>query len=196
MEIVNEGKKVERKIKTISWTIEDAEKGGYDHFMIKEIHEIPRVIEDTMFEYLSEDFEIDPGFSADVSKIIFVACGTSYHAGLVGKYLIEKLSRIPVRVEYASEFIYNPPPMQRSLVVAITQSGETADTLEAMRIAKKLGLRLLAIVNVLGSTATRIADYVVHEGWPRNKRCRDKIVHSAADSFVLDRPENLKVAEK
>lgn len=178
MEIMNNGERVERKFELIPWTIEDAEKGGYEHFMIKEIHEIPRVIEDTLFEYLSEDVQLDVSFSAGISEIVFVACGTSYHAGLVGRYLIEKLAGIPVRVEHASEFIYHHPPMHRSLVIAITQSGETADTLEALRIAKMLGARTLAIVNVLGSTATRISDYVFYT------RAGPEISVAATKSFI------------
>ncbi len=177
-EIWKGNERVERKIETIPWSIEDAEKGGYDHFMLKEIHETPRVIEDTLFEYISEGVDIDVSFSAGISEIIFIACGTSYHASLVGKYLIEKLTGIPARVEFASEFIYNQPPMSRSLVISITQSGETADTLEAMRIAKKHGARVLAIVNVLGSTATRIADHVLYT------RAGPEISVAATKSFI------------
>ncbi len=177
-EIINGGTKVDRKIEVIPWSIEDAEKGGYDHFMLKEIHEIPRVIEDTLFEYLSEDIEIDVSFAAGISEIVFIACGTSYHASLIGKYLIEKLTAIPVRVEFASEFIYHQPPMHRTLAIAITQSGETADTLEAMRIAKKHGAKTLAIVNVLGSTATRIADHVLYT------RAGPEISVAATKSFI------------
>ena len=177
-EIFSDGRKVNRKVETIPWSIEDAEKGGYEHFMLKEIHEIPRVIEDTLFEYLSDDIEIDISFAAGVSEVTFIACGTSYHASLIGKHLIEKLAGIPVRVEFASEFIYHQPPMHRTLAIAITQSGETADTLEAMRIAKKLGARTLAIVNVLGSTATRIADHVLYT------RAGPEISVAATKSFI------------
>ena len=177
-EIFSNGRKVDRKVETIPWSIEDAEKGGYEHFMLKEIHEIPRVIEDTLFEYFSEDIEIDVSLAAGISEVVFIACGTSYHASLIGKYLIEKLTGIPVRVEFASEFIYHQPPLHRALAIAITQSGETADTLEAMRIAKKLGARLLAIVNVLGSTATRIADYVLYT------RAGPEISVAATKSFI------------
>ncbi len=177
-EIFSDGRKVNRKVETIPWSIEDAEKGGYEHFMLKEIHEIPRVIEDTLFEYLSDDIEIDISFAAGVSEVTFIACGTSYHASLIGKHLIEKLAGIPVRVEFASEFIYHHSPMHRTLAIAITQSGETADTLEAMRIAKKLGARTLAIVNVLGSTATRIADHVLYT------RAGPEISVAATKSFI------------
>ncbi|MBE8540549.1 glutamine--fructose-6-phosphate transaminase (isomerizing) [Geoglobus acetivorans] len=177
-EVWNNGTRVERRIEMIPWSIEDAERGGYEHFMLKEIHEIPKVIEDTLFEYLSEDIEMDASFSAGISEIVFIACGTSYHASLVGKYLIEKLTGIPVRVEFASEFIYHQPPMHRALTIAITQSGETADTLEAMRIAKKLGAKTLAIVNVLGSTATRVADHVLYT------RAGPEISVAATKSFI------------
>ncbi len=160
--IWNNGKEVERRVETVPWSIEDAEKGGYEHFMLKEIHENPRVVEETLLEYLEDDIKIDSRIFAGISDILFVACGTSFHACLVGKYLIEGLTGIPVRVEYASEFNYSNPPLSRTLVVGITQSGETADTLEAMRKAKKLGMRVLAITNVLGSTATRVADHVIY----------------------------------
>ena len=161
-EIFNNGAKVERRVEVVPWSIEDAEKGGYEHFMLKEIHENPRVVEETLLEYLEDDIKIDSRIFAGISDILFVACGTSFHACLVGKYLIEGLTGIPVRVEYASEFNYSNPPLSRTLVVGITQSGETADTLEAMRKAKKLGMRVLAITNVLGSTATRVADHVIY----------------------------------
>ncbi len=160
--IYSNGRAVERKVEIVPWSIEDAEKGGYEHFMLKEIHENPKVVEDTLIEYLGEEIEIDSRIFAGISDMLFTACGTSYHAGLVGKHIIEKMAGIPVRVEYASEFNYHPPPLSRTLVVGITQSGETADTLEAMRRAKKLGMRVLAITNVLGSSATRVADYVVY----------------------------------
>ncbi len=161
--IFNQGKEVDRKVEIVPWDIEAAEKGGYEHFMLKEIHENPRVIEDTLFEYLREDeIGIDAKFAIGVSDIVFVSCGTSYHASLVGKYLIEKLAGIPVRVEYASEFNYHDTPLSRTLVVGITQSGETADTLEALRKARRYGARTLAITNVLGSSVTRIVDHVLY----------------------------------
>ena len=170
--------KVSRKVETIPWSIEDAEKGGYEHFMLKEIHETPRVIEDTLVEYVSEDIQLDVSFAAGISDIIFVACGTSYHASMIGKYVIEEVAEIPVRVEYASEFNYHTSPLARSLVISITQSGETADTLEAMRKAKSLGSRVLTITNVLGSTATRVADYVLYT------RAGPEISVAATKSFI------------
>ncbi len=161
-EIFNNGVKVDRKIELVPWSLEAAEKGGYEHFMLKEIHENPKVIEDTLIEYVSEDITMDVSFAAGISEIVFVACGTSYHASLVGKYVIEKLADIPVRVEYASEFNYHDIPLARTLVIGITQSGETADTLEALRKAKRRGARTLAITNVLGSSVTRIVDHVLY----------------------------------
>jgi len=172
------GDRVQRSVEVIPWSIEDAEKGGYEHFMLKEIHETPRVIEDTLVEYVSEDIDLDVSFAAGISDIIFVACGTSYHASMIGKYLIEEVAEIPVRVEYASEFNYHTSPLGRSLVISITQSGETADTLEAMRKAKSLGSRVLTITNVLGSTATRVADYVLYT------RAGPEISVAATKSFI------------
>ncbi len=161
--ILNRGVEVKRKVEIVPWSLEAAEKGGYEHFMLKEIHENPRVIEDTLIEYVKEDrIEMDISFAVGVSDIVFVACGTSYHASLVGKYIIEMLAGIPVRVEYASEFNYHDVPLSRSLVIGITQSGETADTLEALRKAKRFGAKTLAITNVLGSTVTRIVDHVLY----------------------------------
>ncbi len=177
-EIFHDGKAIDRKIEIIPWSIEDAEKGGYEHFMLKEIHETPRVIEDTLSEYLDDEITIDASFAFGISEIVFVACGTSYHACLIGKYLIERFVDIPVKVEYASEFIYHQPPTGRTLVISITQSGETADTLEAMRIAKKKGAKVLTITNVLGSTATRIADFVLYT------RAGPEISVAATKSFI------------
>jgi glucosamine--fructose-6-phosphate aminotransferase (isomerizing) len=177
-EIQNNGLKVERKVELVPWSIEDAEKGGYEHFMLKEIHETPRVIEDTLVGYVSDIIDLDVSFAAGMSEIVFVACGTSYHAALAGKYIIEKLAGIPVRVEHASEFNYHHIPLARCLVVGITQSGETADTLEALRKAKGFGARVLAITNVLGSSVTRIADHVIYI------RAGPEISVAATKSFI------------
>ncbi|MBO8183220.1 MAG: glutamine--fructose-6-phosphate transaminase (isomerizing) [Archaeoglobus sp.] len=176
--IFNEGKEVEREIELIHWSIEDAEKGGYEHFMLKEINENPRVIEDTIAEYVSDDIDLDPSFAAGISEIVIVACGTSYHAGLIGKYVIEKLAGIPVRVEYASEYNYHSILPGRVLVLGITQSGETADTLEALRAAKRMGLRTCSIVNVVGSSATKISDHVLFT------RAGPEICVAATKSFI------------
>ncbi len=176
--IYNNGEEVNRDVEVVPWSVEQAEKGGFEHFMLKEIHEVPRVIEDTLSEYVSESIELDISFAAGISDIVFVACGTSYHAALVGKYIIEELADIPVRVEYASEFNYHNPPFTRSLVIGITQSGETADTLEALRKAKKLGARTLAITNVLGSSVTRIVDATLYT------RAGPEICVAATKTFI------------
>jgi len=146
--------------------------------MIKEIHETPRVIEDTLSEYVSDEIEMDVSFAAGISEILIIACGTSYHAGVVGKYVIEELTGISVRVEHASEFNYHPILSGRPLVIGITQSGETADTLEAMRKAKKFGARVVTITNVIGSTATRLADYTLYI------RAGPEICVAATKSFI------------
>ncbi|RLG38594.1 MAG: glutamine--fructose-6-phosphate transaminase (isomerizing) [Candidatus Alkanophagales archaeon] len=164
--IENGGNVVPRKMETVLWSIEDAERGGYEHFMLKEIHETPRVIENTLATHLRDgvlggvDLDLDVPQS---SEILMVACGTSFHAALVGKYVIEELASVPVRVELASEFNYATTPLSReTLVVGITQSGETADTLSALKRAKAAGCATLAITNVLGSSVTRLADRIIY----------------------------------
>src|SRR5262245_36436541 len=148
----------------IGWSPEMAERGGYPHFMLKEIHEQPRAIQDTIVGRISLDkgqvFLNEANLSEEVleaiDRIHIVACGTSWHSALVGKFLLEELARIPVEVDYGSEFRYRDPLLdQRSLVVAISQSGETADTLAAVREAKAKNARILAICNVVGSMLTR-----------------------------------------
>ena len=151
----------------ITWTPAMAEKGGYRHFMLKEIHEQPRGIKDTIAGRVSldsgrvflDETNLSEEVFAGIDRIHIVACGTSWHAGLVGKYLLEEMARIPVEVDYGSEFRYRDPILdQRSLVVAISQSGETADTLAAVREAKAKGARVLAICNVVGSMLSRESD--------------------------------------
>jgi glucosamine--fructose-6-phosphate aminotransferase (isomerizing) len=151
----------------ITWTPAMAEKGGYRHFMLKEIHEQPRAVQDTIAGRVSldsgrvflDEANLSQEVLAEIDRIHIVACGTSWHAGLVGKYLLEELARIPVEVDYGSEFRYRDPILdQRSLVVAISQSGETADTLAAVREAKVKGARVLAICNVVGSMLSRESD--------------------------------------
>lgn len=157
------GERVEKDIQTIEWSLEMAEKSGYPHFMLKEIYEQPKAIKDAIYGNL----ELIPkvaGEIADYEKIYFVAMGTSYHAALVGKYLFQRLTkRVPV-VEEASEFRYEFEDLvdDKTLVIAITQSGETADTLAAMKLAKSKDAKVLAIVNVVGSMATRIADITLY----------------------------------
>lgn len=154
-------------VQELELQLEELEKGGYDHFMLKEIYEQPRAIHDSFRGRLNakegwislggiKDYEEQ---IAEANRIIIVACGTSWHAGLVGEYLIEDLARIPVEVEYASEFRYrNPIINKKDVVIAISQSGETADTLAALKMAKEEGATLLGIVNVVGSSISRITD--------------------------------------
>ncbi|MEJ2482112.1 MAG: glutamine--fructose-6-phosphate transaminase (isomerizing) [Gemmatimonadota bacterium] len=167
--------RVEREAKRIDWDLERIEKGGYEHFMLKEIFEQPSTIRDAMRGRLLED---DGGARLGglrhleeildrVERIVITACGTSWHAALVGEYLIEDIARIPVEVEYASEFRYRRPIItENTLVVAISQSGETADTLAAMREAKRQGAPVMGIVNVVGSSIARESDggVYIHSG--------------------------------
>ena len=160
---------LEKKITTITWDPEMAEKGGYEHFMMKEIHEQPKVVADTLNSVL-KDGEINlsgVGLSAEeiknISEIQIVACGSAYHVGMVGQYVIEDLARIPVRVELASEFRYRNPMLDKNtLVIVVSQSGETADSLAALREAKLRGIKTLGIVNVVGSSIAREADNVFY----------------------------------
>jgi len=157
------GEEVKKDVKTIDWTLEMAEKAGFPHFMLKEIFEQPRVLRDAIHGNAKVIRDVAREI-ADYEKIFIVAMGTSYHAGLVGKYLLQRLAkRVPI-VEDASEFRYEFEDLidENSLVIAITQSGETADTLAAMKLAKRKGAKVLAIVNVVGSMATRIADLTLY----------------------------------
>ncbi|ADD08095.1 glutamine--fructose-6-phosphate transaminase (isomerizing) [Candidatus Aciduliprofundum boonei] len=152
------GRNIEKKnVEIINWSIEDAEKSGYPHFMLKEIFEQPRALDSTLHSLLSRN---DMDF--DFERVTIVACGTSYHAGLVGKYLIEELLQIPVDVYYASEYRYRPDVVEDSLAIFITQSGETADTIAAARKAKVSGNETLAITNVVGSSITSYVDRVLY----------------------------------
>jgi len=153
----------------IEWTLEAAEKGGYDHFTLKEIHEQPRVISETLKGKIKGSSAIIDEISLtqeeldNITKIHMVACGTSYHAALVGKYMIEQVLRIPVEVEVASEFRYKNPIINKTdLVILISQSGETADTLAGLREAKKHGAKAIGIINVMGSTISREADGTIY----------------------------------
>lgn len=167
--IENGGAEVKREERLIEWTIGDAEKGGYEHFMLKEIHEEPRAIMDTLRGYVVEEeinFGVDFKVEGDAKgkSILMVACGTSYYAALCGKQIIENLAKVPVQVELASEFNYSDFVLDGTevMVMAITQSGETADTLMALKKAKRYGCKTVAITNVLGSSATRIADETIY----------------------------------
>jgi glucosamine--fructose-6-phosphate aminotransferase (isomerizing) len=155
----------------VTWDPVMAEKAGYPHFMLKEIHEQPWAVRETVLGRTSaesgrvylHEMGLDEAALRDIERIIILACGTSWHAGLVGKFLIEELARIPVEVDYSSEFRYRRPIInRRTLAIVITQSGETADTLGALREAKRLGARSIAICNVVGSMATREADGTVY----------------------------------
>jgi glutamine---fructose-6-phosphate transaminase (isomerizing) len=165
------GRKVSRETSKITWDASAAEKSGYPHFMLKEIHEQPQTILDTMrgrYSYETgeadlADIGLTPKEFAAVDRIWIVACGTSWHAGLVGKYLLEEMVRTPVQVDIASEFRYRDPLVGKNdLFVTISQSGETADTLAAAREAKEKGARILSIVNVVGSTLARESDGVLY----------------------------------
>jgi len=166
-----QGRNIDFKPQDIDWSPEMAEKGGFPHFMLKEIHEQPRSIQETVAGRLSSDLtrvifpeeEIPEAIFNKIRRIHIVACGTSWHAGLVGKYLIEDLARIPVEVDYGSEFRYRNPLLGKdSLVIAISQSGETADTLAAVREAKNRHARVLSICNVVGSMLTRESDATLY----------------------------------
>jgi glucosamine--fructose-6-phosphate aminotransferase (isomerizing) len=154
--IFNAGKKVTRKSQNIMWNAVSAEKDGYKHFMLKEINEQPQTVQDTLAGQLLIK-------KANFSRICIAACGTSYHAALIGKLLFENISGIPAQADTASEFRYSKPILSKNdLVIVISQSGETADTLAALRLAKKLGAKTLGICNVRGSSISREADDVIY----------------------------------
>ena len=165
-----DGKPVEREPEEVAWDEAAAEKGGYETFMLKEIHEQPDAVAETIADRLPGDegvdlseVELDDDFLRGVRRIVIVACGTSYHAGLVGRYAIEEWARVPVEMDVASEYRYrNPVVGTDDLVIGITQSGETADTLAAMRLARERGAKVLAVTNIMGSQATRDADAVLY----------------------------------
>ncbi|WP_456368604.1 glutamine--fructose-6-phosphate transaminase (isomerizing) [Thermococcus sp.] len=160
---IDTGEVVEKPVQEIEWTLEMAEKSGYPHFMLKEIYEQPRAIRDAIHGNREVIGEVAREI-ANYDKIIFVAMGTSYHAALVGKYLLQRLAKKVPIVEEASEFRYEFEDLvdENTLLIAITQSGETADTLAAMKLAKKKGAKVLGVVNVVGSMATRIADVTLY----------------------------------
>ncbi|GAG67253.1 unnamed protein product, partial [marine sediment metagenome] len=161
IKVRREGTEVDKEEHKILWGVEEAQKGGYEHFMLKEIHEQPKVIRDTLVEYtqMAEPVvDLERMRDEGIEAMLILACGTSYHAALVGKYIVEELVGIPVRVEIASEFSYYGQTLARTLAIVITQSGETADTLKAMKRLKEVGCRVIAITNVVGSSASRIAD--------------------------------------
>ena len=165
------GNAIDKEVFHVSWNAEAAEKGGYEHFMLKEIHDQPKAVRDTFGTHISEDGKAaifdELNWTADdvaaFNKILIVACGTAYHAGLVTKQYIENLARIPVNVEIASEYRYsNPLTDDKTLCIVISQSGETSDTLAALKEAKRHGAKSLAITNVVGSSISREADNTVY----------------------------------
>ena len=160
---------IEKEIFKVNWDISAAEKGGYEHFMFKEIMEQPRALQDTISPRIKngriilDDISLTEEYVRNLNKIYIVACGSAYHVGVVGKYIIEKMLRIPVEVSIASEFRYmNPIVDDKTLTIVISQSGETADTIAAMREAQRLGSRIFAIVNAVGSAIAREADDVLY----------------------------------
>ncbi len=165
------GVPISKKVFEVSWNAEAAEKGGFEHFMLKEIYEQPKSMRDTMTGRVDAEalcikfpeLNWSPEEMAAVDRIFIVACGTAYHAGIVGKYYLEQLAKVPVEVDIASEFRYRHPLVDgNSLCIVISQSGETSDTLAALREAKRLGARTLAVTNVVGSSIARDADQVVY----------------------------------
>ena len=165
------GEAVTKKVFEVNWNAEAAEKGGYEHFMLKEIHEQPKAVRDTMSQRIAKDgkrivmdeLKWDADYLNSFNKIYIVACGTAYHAGLVGKFYIEKMARVLVEVDVASEFRYrNPIVDENTLLIVVSQSGETSDTLAALKESKRLGAKTLAITNVVGSSIAREADQVLY----------------------------------
>jgi glutamine---fructose-6-phosphate transaminase (isomerizing) len=165
-----EGNPVQRGTEEVTWNADAAEKAGYETFMLKEIHEQADAVAETITDRLPgtegvdlSDVELSDEFLRNVDRIVIVACGTSYHAGLIGRYAIEEWARVPVEMDIASEYRYrNPVVGPKDLVIGITQSGETADTLAAMRLAREAGATVLGITNIMGSQATRDADAVLY----------------------------------
>ena len=172
--VYSHGHPVRRRVEHVDWDVETVKKGGYPHFMLKEIYEEPRVFHDTLHGFAASSL---PERYRHPPEITVVACGSSYHAGLVFKYLCESTCRIPVRAELGSEFKYFTPPL-KGIVTVITQSGETADTLAALKKARAYNCPTLAITNVLGSTVTRIADHTLY------MRAGPEISVAATKSFV------------
>ena len=163
------GQPIEKKISRITWDIQSAEKGGYEHFMLKEIIEQPRAVKATIAprikdgEIILDETELTADYLESINKIVITACGSAYYAGCAGKYAIEKLCRIPVQVELASELRYSDPLIdEHTLLIVLSQSGETADTIAAMKECKKRGAKTLAVVNVVGSTIANTADHTLY----------------------------------
>ncbi len=165
------GRPVDKKVHHVTWTAEAAEKGGYEHFMLKEIYEQPKALRDTMAMHINkgnstvyfDELQWQPEDLQGIRRVLITACGTAYHAGLVAKYYIEQLARIPVEVDIASEYRYrNPLTDEETLCITISQSGETSDTLKALQEAKSLGARSLSVTNTVGSSIARESDAVIY----------------------------------
>ena len=163
------GQPIEKKISRITWDIQSAEKGGYEHFMLKEIIEQPRAVKATIAprikdgDIILDETELTADYLKSINKIVITACGSAYYAGCAGKYAIEKLCRIPVQVELASELRYSDPLIdEHTLLIVLSQSGETADTIAAMKECKIRGAKTLAVVNVVGSTIANTADHTLY----------------------------------
>lgn len=164
-----DGEPVEKEIEHIEWDIEAAEKGGFEHFMMKEIHEQPKAVQDTLNSVIKDgaidlsSVEITEEEIKNFEQIYIIACGSAWHVGMAAQYVLESMADVPVRVELASEFRYRKMPLdQKALVIVVSQSGETADTLAALRLAKEKGITTMAIVNVVGSSIAREADKVFY----------------------------------
>ncbi len=205
-----EGTEVARSVHSVTWDLDAIEKGGYDHFMLKEIFEQPDSLRDVMRgRLLEEEGDARLGGIRDhaeelarVERIVITACGTSWHAGLVGEYMLEELARIPVNVEYASEFRYRNPVLEpETLTLAISQSGETADTLAALREARKHGASTMGIVNAVGSTIARDTDYGIYLhagpeiGVASTKAFTSQLVALTMFTLFMGRRRNLSVLQ-
>jgi len=181
IKIRRDGVEVDREEHKILWSIKDAQKAGYEHFMLKEIHEQPKVIRDTLGEYIQVAEPVaDLAVMRDsgIESMLILACGSSYHVAMIGKYIVEELLGIPVRAELASEFSYFNQTLAKTRAIAITQSGETADTIKAIKRLKEVGCKVLVITNVVGSTASRIADQTIYT------RAGPEISVAATKSFI------------
>jgi len=185
-EILNQGKPVERPVELVNWCVDDVKKGGFEHYMLKEIFEQPRVFYETARA-------ADPAPLVDLLRVTpaltIVACGTSYHAGLIARYLLEECAGIPVRVDHASEFRYSIPPV-RNPVLAVTQSGETADTLWAVRAARSRNCPTVALTNVVGSSVTRLADAAIYT------RAGPEVGVAATKSFIAQLAVFMALADR
>ncbi|MBX6363137.1 MAG: glutamine--fructose-6-phosphate transaminase (isomerizing) [Gemmatimonadetes bacterium] len=205
-----DGRSVDKEVREIEWDLEAIEKGGFEHFMLKEIVEQPETLRNTMRGRLLDEegtaklggVTISPAELKSIQRIIITGCGTSWHAGLLGGYMLEELARLPAEVEYASEFRYrNPVVDENTLVIAISQSGETADTLAAMREARRRGARVMGIVNVVGSTIARESDFGIYLhagpeiGVASTKAFTSQVVALALFTLLLGRLRNLSVLQ-